>query len=114
VSGGSAGDVKERAIQVAGLMNPAISSWMALRTRVKDLPKDFTVVVLGATSSSGRVAILLARSLGAGKVVGVARDAAKLAKLDLDQATVLDDEVSTTDFSAEWMSCWITSGTHRR
>ncbi|MBE7181618.1 MAG: zinc-binding alcohol dehydrogenase family protein, partial [Terriglobus roseus] len=45
-------------VRVAGLVNPGMSSWMALRVRVtpSTLPKDFTVVILNATSLSGRLA----------------------------------------------------------
>ncbi len=52
-------------VQVAGITNPAMSSWMALKTRTTDLPKDFSVLIVGATSASGHVAIHLARTLGA-------------------------------------------------
>lgn len=52
--------------QAAGIVNPAMSSWIALKSRTTNLPKDFTVLILGATSASGRVAIPLARSLERG------------------------------------------------
>ena len=52
-----------------------------------------------ATSASGSIAICLARSLGGGKVIGVARNLAKLAELDLDETIQLMDPVEKTDFS---------------
>ncbi|KAL4972922.1 hypothetical protein BDW66DRAFT_162482 [Aspergillus desertorum] len=60
-------------VAVAGLVNPMSSSWMALTTRVNGDITGKTVLVLGATSRSGRAAVLVARFLGAKKVVGVAR-----------------------------------------
>jgi len=66
---------------------------MAMRTRVDlgSLPKSFTVLIMGATSTSGSVAVNLVRTLGAGKVIGVGRDKAKLARLPLDEVVVLTD-----------------------
>ncbi|KAL4813843.1 hypothetical protein BDW67DRAFT_192620 [Aspergillus spinulosporus] len=60
-------------VAIAGLVNPVSSSWMALRTRVNGEITGKTVLVLGATSKSGRAAVLVARFLGAKKVIGVAR-----------------------------------------
>ncbi|KAL4736960.1 hypothetical protein BDV11DRAFT_217000 [Aspergillus similis] len=60
-------------VAIAGLVNPVSSSWMALRTRVNGELTGKTVLVLGATSKSGRAAVLVARFLGAKKVIGVAR-----------------------------------------
>ncbi|KAF2496468.1 GroES-like protein [Lophium mytilinum] len=87
-------------IQAAAMVNPALSSWMALRTRTgsEELKQGFTVLIMGATSASGRVAIEVARALGAGRVVGVARDGGKLAGLGLDECIVLRDPVTETDF----------------
>lgn len=84
----------------AASLNPAMSSWMAITQRTENLPKDFTVLILGATSGSGRLAARAARELGAGKVIGVARNAATLERLDgLDERIVLRDPVTETDFS---------------
>ena len=86
-------------VQAAALLNPAMSSWMALRTRTTNLPSNFTALVMGATSASGSIAISLSRSLGAGKVMGVARNVAALDALDLDDKIVLQNPVEKTDFS---------------
>ncbi|KAG9557110.1 quinone oxidoreductase, partial [Aureobasidium melanogenum] len=86
--------------QVAGYANPALSSWMALRARTKELPENFTVLVMGATSASGKVAVEVARVLGAGKVIGMSRNAATLSEVGVDEMVVLDDNVSNTDCSA--------------
>ncbi|KAH0274488.1 quinone oxidoreductase, partial [Aureobasidium melanogenum] len=86
--------------QVAGYANPALSSWMVLRARTKELPGNFTVLVMGATSASGKVAVEVARVLGAGKVIGMSRNAATLSEVGVDEMIILDDNVSTTDCSA--------------
>jgi NADPH:quinone reductase-like Zn-dependent oxidoreductase len=86
-------------VQMAGSINPAMSSWMALTARTNDLPKNFSVLILGATSTSGIIAITLARALGAGKIIGVARSTGKLAELGLDDSITLADPPSKTDFS---------------
>ena len=85
--------------QVAGLLNPGMSSWMALKSRVVDLPKDFTVVILGVTTQSGRVAANFARRLGAKTVIGVGRSADKMSSLGLDQSIVLAEDLKDTNWS---------------
>ncbi|KUI53871.1 MFS antiporter QDR2 [Cytospora mali] len=86
---------------VAALVNPAQSSWMAIRHRTSNLPEGWSVAVLGATSASGRVAVRVARALGAGRVIGVARGEKALAEVEgLDERIVLDGEdPARTDFS---------------
>lgn len=87
-------------IQIAGLVNPGMSSWLAVKYRTKDLPRDYKVVILGATTTSGSLAIDLQRQLGAGKVVGIARNVTKLQSLSLDDYIELKVPASDTDFSA--------------
>lgn len=87
------------AVQAAALVNPAISSWMAMKTRTVNLPAAFTVLILGATSASGRLAIPLARSLGAKTVLGAARNASALSSLTIDRSITIADDASKTDFS---------------
>ncbi|MCJ1394366.1 hypothetical protein MMC18_007244 [Xylographa bjoerkii] len=71
-------------IKIAALVNPGLSSWMALRCRCENLPAAFTVLIMGVTSASGRLAVKVARALGAGRVVGVARDVGAMEALGLD------------------------------
>lgn len=66
--------------RVAAAMNPAMSSWVALRRRIGFLPGQ-SVLVLGATGSAGRVAVQIARRLGARTVVAAGRDSARLGEL---------------------------------
>ncbi|KAH6629884.1 hypothetical protein B0J18DRAFT_419636 [Chaetomium sp. MPI-SDFR-AT-0129] len=80
------------AVSVATQVNPVASSWMALRVRTSDPDsvKGATVLVLGATSTSGRAAIAIARSLGAARIIGTSRSEDKLAAVqDLDERVVL-------------------------
>ncbi|KAI1469033.1 uncharacterized protein F4812DRAFT_425590 [Daldinia caldariorum] len=87
-------------VSFAANLNPAMSSWMAITQRTTNLPRDFTVVIVGATSASGRLAVYSAKALGAAKVIGIARNSATLAEVDgLDDYIVLQDPVSETDFS---------------
>ena len=71
---------------VAAGMNPAMSSWVALRRRI-DFQPGQNVVVLGATGNAGRMAVQVAKLFGAGRIVAAARDAAKLAELPALGAT---------------------------
>jgi NADPH:quinone reductase-like Zn-dependent oxidoreductase len=66
--------------KVAAAMNPAMSSWVALRRRVRLEPGQ-SVLVLGATGNAGAMAVQVARRLGAGRVVGAGRDAGRLQAL---------------------------------
>ncbi len=50
---------------VAAAMNPAMSSWLALRLRAAMRPGQ-SVFVLGATGNAGRMAIQIAKLLGQG------------------------------------------------
>jgi NADPH:quinone reductase-like Zn-dependent oxidoreductase len=86
-------------VKVAGLINPALSSWMAFKARTFNLPKDFSVVVLGGTTVSGAIALSLARILGAGKVIGVARNVPAMQALGYDDTIELQSDVAKTDYS---------------
>ena len=66
--------------KVAAAMNPAMSSWVALRRRVP-IQAGQRVLVLGATGNAGTMAVQVAKRLGAGRVVGAGRDQDRLAAL---------------------------------
>lgn len=68
---------------LAAAMNPAMSSWVALTRRLGFEPGQ-SVLVLGATGSAGRLAVQVARLLGAGEVVAAARDVEALAGVGAD------------------------------
>jgi NADPH:quinone reductase-like Zn-dependent oxidoreductase len=86
-------------LRIAAAMNPAMSSWVALRRRVPIEPGQ-DVLVLGATGNAGAMAIQVAKRLGAGRVVGAGRDATRLAALrDIGADTVVqltDDDEATS------------------
>jgi len=67
-------------VAVAAAMNPAMSSWIALRQRTR-FQTGQDVLVLGATGNAGAMALQVARHLGAGQVIAAARDERKLAAL---------------------------------
>lgn len=94
---------KEELVDIAASMNPLMASWMAFAKRIDwsviDKSKGFTVLILGATTFSGKVAIPTARQFGATKVIGCARSAKKMEGLGLDQVIELAENASETDFS---------------
>jgi NADPH:quinone reductase-like Zn-dependent oxidoreductase len=84
--------------KVAAAMNPAMSSWVALRRRVPIKPGQ-SVLVLGATGNAGTMAIQVAKRLGAGRVVGAGRDSVRLSALaavGADEVVQLTDDADTT------------------
>ena len=73
---------------IAAAMNPAMSSWLALRLRAPIRPGQ-SVFVLGVTGNAGQMAVQVARLLGAGRVVGAGRDVARLASAGADEVVSL-------------------------
>jgi NADPH:quinone reductase-like Zn-dependent oxidoreductase len=67
-------------VAVAAGMNPAMSSWVALRRRTRFEPGQ-DVLILGATGSSGQLAVQIAALLGAKRIVAAGRDPSRLAEL---------------------------------
>jgi NADPH:quinone reductase-like Zn-dependent oxidoreductase len=67
-------------VLIAAAMNPAMSSWVALRRRITFQPGQ-SVLILGATGSSGQLAVQVAKRLGAGRVIGTGRRPDQLAAL---------------------------------
>ena len=59
-------------VLVAAAMNPAMSSWVALRRRI-EFRAGRSVLVLGAGGNAGRLAVQVAKHLGAARVVAVGR-----------------------------------------
>lgn len=62
-------------VTAAAMGNPGMSSWAALQTRAH-FQRGETVLVNGAAGASGRLAIQIARHLGAARIVATARNAA--------------------------------------
>ena len=86
------------AAKVAAAMNPAMSSWVALRRRVPLQPGQ-SVLVLGATGNAGTMAVQVAKRLGAGRVIGAGRDPERLnalPALGADAVVQLTDDADAT------------------
>jgi NADPH:quinone reductase-like Zn-dependent oxidoreductase len=79
-------------VAVAAAMNPALSSWVALRRRIT-FKRGSCVLILGATGNAGRMAIQIAKRFGAKHVIAAGRNSARL-----DELTALGaDRVLTLD-----------------
>jgi NADPH:quinone reductase-like Zn-dependent oxidoreductase len=60
-------------VTAAAIANPGMSSWAAYTERAR-LKAGETVLVNGATGTSGRLAVQIAKHLGASKVIATGRD----------------------------------------
>jgi len=67
-------------VTAAAIGNPGMSSWAALKERAQ-LVAGETVLVNGATGTAGRLAVQIAKYLGARKVIATGRDAPALQRL---------------------------------
>lgn len=70
---------------LAATMNPALSSWAALRTRVP-FEAGQSVLVHGATGNAGSMAVKVAKHLGAARVIAAGRNRARLDELAAEGA----------------------------
>ncbi|MBF6511005.1 zinc-binding alcohol dehydrogenase family protein [Nocardia farcinica] len=89
---------------LAATMNPALSSWGALRTRVP-FQAGQSVLVHGATGNAGSMAVKVAKHLGAGRVIAAGRNRTRLDEL-VDQGAdavvqLVPDEAATAAALAE-------------
>ena len=67
---------------IAGSLNPGLSGWLPLARRVAEVGELGTVLVVGATGTSGRLAVQAAFEMGAARVVGIGRDPQRLADFE--------------------------------
>lgn len=67
-------------ITAAALVNPGVSAWLSLAWRAQ-LAAGETVLILGATGATGKLAVQIAKLLGAGRVIAAGRHAQTLAML---------------------------------
>jgi len=67
-------------VTAAAIVNPGVGAWLALTRRAALQPGE-TVLVLGATGVSGRIAVALAARMGAGRVIAAGRNGAILDRL---------------------------------
>lgn len=75
----------------AAVATAGLASWIALSRRAR-LQAGQTVLVNGATGSAGRMALQVARHFGAGKVIAVGRNSARLDALDAEVRIALNDD----------------------
>ena len=67
-------------ITAAAIANPGMSAWAGLVVRARLQPGE-TTLVNGATGTAGRLAVQLAKHLGAGKVIATGRNAQELEEM---------------------------------
>ncbi len=75
-------------VTAAAIGNPGMSSWAALTERARFQGGE-NVLINGATGVSGRLAIQIARHLGAGRIIATGRNATSVKGLDALGADVL-------------------------
>jgi NADPH:quinone reductase-like Zn-dependent oxidoreductase len=90
----------------AGIANPAMSSWVALTARAKFVAGE-SVLILGATGVAGRLAVQIAKRLGARRVIAAGRSPQALEKLkemgaDATVSIDREHEALVSAFRREW------------
>jgi len=60
-------------VTAAAISNPGVSAWLSLKHSAKLAPGE-TVLILGATGVTGKLAVQIAKILGAGRVVAAGRN----------------------------------------
>ncbi|MEU6564306.1 quinone oxidoreductase family protein [Nocardia nova] len=73
-------------VSIAAALNPAMSSWVALRQRIS-FEAGQNILILGATGNAGRMAVQIAKLFGANQIIAAARDVEQLAELGALGAT---------------------------
>jgi NADPH2:quinone reductase len=91
---------------VAAMMNPGMSSWAALTGRANVVPGE-SVLILGATGVSGKLAVQIAKRLGARRIVAAGRNVEALEELrglgaDAVVSLSQDREALVSAFRNEW------------
>ena len=81
-------------------MNPGVSAWLTLAQRAK-LVRGETVLILGATGVTGKLAVQIAKLLGAGRVVAAGRNEQVLSTLhDLGADAIIHIDKPGQDLKA--------------
>jgi NADPH:quinone reductase-like Zn-dependent oxidoreductase len=65
---------------VAGIANPGMSSWVALKFRAGFTPGE-SILILGATGVAGQLSVQIAKRLGARRIIAAGRNPQALEKL---------------------------------
>lgn len=92
-------------VTAAAIANPGVSAWLSLKHSAK-LAAGQTVLILGATGVTGKLAVQIAKIMGAGRVVAAGRNEhvlSTLYELGADSTIRLDkpDEELIADFRRE-------------
>lgn len=80
--------------QAAAVINPGLAGWLPLVERAR-MKAGEGVLILGATGASGRMAVTIARALGAGRVIACGRRQGVLDTLGADAVINLSDPEAT-------------------
>lgn len=80
-------------VTAAAIANPGMSSWAAYAERARLKPGE-TVLINGATGTAGRLAVQIARHLGAKKIIATGRNAGALAEIEADVTIPLVDDAA--------------------
>ena len=75
-------------ITAAAIANPGMSAWASLVVRAHLVPGE-TVMVNGATGTAGRIAVQLAKHLGAGRIIATGRNVQELEEVSQLGADVI-------------------------
>jgi NADPH:quinone reductase-like Zn-dependent oxidoreductase len=67
-------------VTAAGIANPGMSSWAALKARAKFAAGE-SVLILGATGIAGKLSVQIAKRLGARRIIAAGRNAQALEEL---------------------------------
>lgn len=78
-------------VAAAVIANPGMSSWAALTERAR-LVKGETVLINGATGAAGKLAVRIARHLGAARVIATGRNATVLRTIGADLVVPLGED----------------------
>jgi NADPH2:quinone reductase len=76
-------------VTAAALPNPGVSAWLSLTWRAR-LTAGESVLILGATGTTGRLAVQIAKILGAGRIIAAGRNLQFLEHLPVDVMIGLD------------------------
>jgi NADPH:quinone reductase-like Zn-dependent oxidoreductase len=93
-------------VTAAGIANPAMSSWVALKVRAKFVAGE-SVAILGATGVAGQLAVQIAKRLGARRVIAAGRNPQALEKVrelgaDATISLLQEHDAPVSAFRREW------------
>lgn len=89
-------------VQGAAIVNPGMSAWLSIKERAGLKPGE-QIMILGATGIAGRLAIQVARHLGASRIIAAGRNLEVLAAERLDSMVSLtqSEDAIRDAFAAE-------------